>query len=796
MARWTFTWRTSRGSRSVVAAFVLVMLMFQAGSALAQTPDEACAADSLYLISPEILDLRLETTGRRGLTISWPNMDLSQATCFSLKNTEDLGFKVEVAGGFGDRVDRVFHFFSRHGFGEIGALQSENIIVEWQNEGPSTYGNVGGEMNLANNGGIWRYNAGSGWTQVNNQLPMYWLQANTVGLASGSGDFMVAGFSRGVSPESNPVGLFTFDGTAWTQIADTTFTDERLITNIAISPANNDMFAVGTARNGLFVTTNGGQTFDQWTLEFDPGFENMPTNFNVPVVEWSQNQIYAFVNNFGLFISPDNGASFVRSDLLVPDDLDKDPADQELILPTVNGLSFDPANPNRVAASLSFHGAYESTDAGLTWHDLYGDLVVPDPNPDPLERERGLWITTGLDIVYDEISPQTMILGVKQRGLYRSVDGGDHWVLVGDSVQPENRANILKIDMVRLAGSPGTIFALEDNYSLLRSIDSGATWEHFAQQPILNKGYFLLGSAGGDGNLTMGSWGGGMFIPGTPISLTDTYSTTTSVELRDMDLGLDITFSAGPYQLGDSFDLTCQTFQGWAVWRGSAHRPEEMTLLGLFDRVNPEDCFEGYCGDVNIEIVPNCFAAKRAACFDISNPDTLRFFDEEIYNGFTYNYSVTSFDYGNTALTTPENNSNEMIFSPRFEGDLIEDGGISPFPGPGNQTPIQINEPIAEGEEGAEEIFVFPNPLRTGAGFPSDEGGTVTFKNIPEGSKIMIYTTAGDRVIDLTPDTINGGNMQWNTRNSSGEVITSGVYLYMVDMVDREDYWGRLVVIR
>ena len=30
-----------------------------------------------------------------------------------------------------------------------------------------------------------------------------------------TGDFMVAGFSMGVTPESNPVGLFTYDGTAW-----------------------------------------------------------------------------------------------------------------------------------------------------------------------------------------------------------------------------------------------------------------------------------------------------------------------------------------------------------------------------------------------------------------------------------------------------------------------------------------------------------------------------------------------------------------------------------------------------
>ncbi len=789
LARWFPTIRIT------ASILVLAMLLFQAGSAWAQTPDEACAADSLYLISPEMLDLRLESTGRTGLTISWPNLDLTQATCFTLEDTEDLDFGVSVVGGFGDRVDRIFRFITEDE-GDIGVVQPQNVIVRWQNQGPDTYGNIGGEINLSNNGGIWRYSDGNGWSQVNAQLPMYWLQVNTVALATGSGGFMIAGFSRGVTAESNPVGLFTYDGTAWTQIADTTFTNTRLITGIAVSPASNEVFAVGTARDGLFITTDGGQTFEQWTVQFDPGYSPMLSNFQVNVVEWSQDRVYAAINNFGLFISPDNGANFNRSDLRVPPDLDSwNPGDPDSLKidPTINGLSFDPSNPDRVAAALSFHGIYESDDGGVTWHDLYGDLVVPDPETDPEEHVNGLWVNTGLDIVYDDVSPQTILLGVKQKGLYRSTDGGATWVLVGDALQPENRAEILDITMTRLAGSPGTVFVLENRYSLLRSTDSGATWEHFAPQPVISTGFFLVGDTG---ELTMGSWGGGIYIADTPISLADTYSTATSVELRSLDLGLDITFSSGSYHPFDSFDLVCQTFQGWAVWRGSSHQPEEMTLLGLFDRVNPEDCIEGYCGDTSIEVVPNCFAAKRAACFNLDNPDTIRFFDEEIFNGFTYNYSVTSFDYGNTALTTPENNSNSMIFSPRFEGDLIENGGISPFPGPGNQTLIQINAPVSIGEEGLEEIYVFPNPLRTGAGFPGAEGGSVTFSNMPEGSKLLVFTTAGDRIIDIGPEVIVGGNMHWDTRNSSGEVITSGVYLYKVEIPESEDYWGRLVVIR
>lgn len=805
--------RRSPNARTSVAVFVLVVLVLQVGGAWAQTPSEVCAADSLYLISPEAIDLKLETTGRRGLTISWPDMDLDQATCFSLKDTSALGFDVAAVGGFGDKVDRVFRFTSPDS-GTIGSDQPENIVVTWQNEGPATYGNIGGKINLTNNGGILRYTPAAGWTQANVGLPMNWLQANTVGMGLGTGGFMVAGFSGGVSPESDPVGLFKYDGTTWTRVAPDIFTKQTLVSSVAVSPNNNDYFAVGTARSGLFITTDGGATFTQWTTQFEPGFPNMPTNFVVGVVEWRDDRVFVFLKEFGLFISSDNGLSFVRSNLVVPQNLDSEVSPEGL--PVIRALSFHPTDPQRLAASLDFHGAYESRDGGGTWQDLYGDLVVPD------EEEPGAWVKTGLDLVYDEVIPETMVLAVRQVGLFRTTNGGVNWVRVGETVQPSNLGDLLRVSLTRLASTPGTLFAMEDLHSLLYSTDSGATWDSFDQQPQLNKGYFLADNTDGSGGLTLGSWGGGMYVPGTLLSLSDTYTTITSVGLRDLDLGLDISFSAGILLPGDFFQLICQTFQGWAVWRGPSHDRNQMTLIGLFDRVNHEDCFEGYCGDLNIEIVPNCFAAKRAACFQCqyphnlggppselpcsqelpdswdysASPDTIRFFDEEIYNGFIYNYAVSSFDYGNTARVTPENNSNAMLFSPRFDGDYIENGGISLFPGSGNITSIQINEPLGVGDEGYDEIYVFPNPLRSEEGFPRDEGGTVTFKNIPDGSSIMVFTSAGDKIIDIGPETILGGNIHWNANNDSGEPITSGVYLYKVILEGRDDYWGRLVVIR
>jgi hypothetical protein len=257
-----------------------------------------------------------------------------------------------------------------------------------------------------------------------------------------------------------------------------------------------------------------------------------------------------------------------------------------------------------------------------------------------------------------------------------------------------------------------------------------------------------------------------------------------------MDLGLTMTVGAGALEVGSAFRVVGQTFQGWAVWRSAVDDPDNMTMVGLYDRVNQEDCIVGYCGDDSYEVKPRCFAAKRAACFDLDTPDTVRFFDDEIYNGFGYNYAVTSFDYGNTALNTPENNSASLLFSPRWRGD---EG--SPFAGPGNREFFRINEPAA-GPTAGDEIYAYPNPVRLGAGFPGAEGVRVGITNLPVGSRVRVFTTAGDEVNELGPETQVGGQIYWNTDNYAGEQVAAGVYLYKVDMPQRSAYWGRIAVIR
>ena len=95
-----------------------------------------------------------------------------------------------------------------------------------------------------------------------------------------------------------------------------------------------------------------------------------------------------------------------------------------------------------------------------------------------------------------------------------------------------------------------------------------------------------------------------------------------------------------------------------------------------------------------------------------------------------------------------------------------------------------------------ETIYVYPNPLRRDAGIPGSEGETVVFTNLPPQSRVRIFTTAGDDVINLGWDNMREGNIYWRTVNRDNEPVSPGVYLFKVESPAREEFWGRLVIIR
>ena len=79
-------------------------------------------------------------------------------------------------------------------------------------------------------------------------------------------------------------------------------------------------------------------------------------------------------------------------------------------------------------------------------------------------------------------------------------------------------------------------------------------------------------------------------------------------------------------------------------------------------------------------------------------------------------------------------------------------------------------------------VKVFPNPVDMGA----SARNTVKFANLTLNPVISIYTISGEFVVTLTPDASNlnndgaSGKAEWDGKNSQGELVQRGMYIYLI----------------
>lgn len=70
-------------------------------------------------------------------------------------------------------------------------------------------------------------------------------------------------------------------------------------------------------------------------------------------------------------------------------------------------------------------------------------------------------------------------------------------------------------------------------------------------------------------------------------------------------------------------------------------------------------------------------------------------------------------------------------------------------------------------------VRIFPNPF-----YPNKGQGYVTFKDMPAGAKLSIYSLSGDLIYETVSN--GSGNAYWEGRNKKGFYVGSGVYLCVV----------------
>ncbi len=768
----------------IVRAFALagaLVLAMQALPVGAQTTPAVCEQDSLRLLSPDRDGMRVSLSrGQRfGAVVQWADLDDAITTCAVPIDTAGFGPTVYLDGAYADIVDRKLRFTTSFG-GVVGSPDVNSVLLTWSNVNQQFTGQISGEVNLSNNGGL-RYlpTGDTEWARGNAGLPQFMTRMDMNAFAVSprvDGRYLVhpvGRLGRGLwyKPDHD---------SDWRRIGADLFPDlsveEWTITAAAFSPEEDGTFVIGTSNEGLYLTRDGGATFTQIRDELSAvGSWNRRS---VTAIDWTAgDELLVAVRDLGLFISDDGGVEFDLLDSFVVPAVF--PTSSQSVPPTINALVN--AGGGRYIAAIENFGIYETINGGADWEWKWTELLAPGASP-----------TNALRAVVDPADPDVLLVASRTQGIFRTDDNGDDW----DQIEYFNLDGDLEtIDVTSAVNgliwdSYGSRFlAAHNTQGLLSSVD-GVTWEMPAGlQTGIRTVKNLLAGDGVVADVLMPSYAGGIYVPGTALNLSDTIKKNlTQAGYRNLDFGMTIAFSDGVVPVNGGFGLLFQDFQGYAVWRSEIANPEQLELVGVFDKNNPESCIEGYCGAPSYNVVQRCYADKRAACFDFSDPDTVKFFDNNIYDGFVYQYAVTTFDYGNTATASPSSMNSDQLFSSRYTGDPL-----TIFPGEGNLMEFRVNLEAAEAA-GEEEIYVVPNPLRhTSAGMTQGLAGReIHFRNLPPESRVQVFTVDGDLVADLSSDTQQGHTISWLTE----EDLASGVYIYKVEMPSRDDYFGKLVVIK
>jgi len=274
-----------------------------------------------------------------------------------------------------------------------------------------------------------------------------------------------------------------------------------------------------------------------------------------------------------------------------------------------------------------------------------------------------------------------------------------------------------------------------------------------------------------------------------------------------LDLGLELRFTSGDIKTQAQFVVGLEDFEGYHIWRGIETDGSDLQIVG---ELSKEEAFKGGApgGSVSdsvywYEVIPDLRidgsyrSPSSIEClgFKIELADTLAanellWFDCNTFNGFNYQYMVTTFDRGYSVTSGRQGLAKISRCQPIWDvaldslcmTELVE-------------MPIQVDP-----QSNLNAVYAVPNPYRTGGSrlttenyhnFPDDK---IRFVNVPSVCTIKIFTISGDLVWDYAHN--GGGNIEWDAINRGGESVASGVYIYKVEDPGGGQMFGRLIIIR
>jgi photosystem II stability/assembly factor-like uncharacterized protein len=262
---------------------------------------------------------------------------------------------------------------------------------------------------------------------------------------------------------------------------------ERLhVVALAIDPLTPTTVYASTASGDVFRSTNGGGNWSALnagrtiryahSLIVDP---RTPTTLYMsgPPVDWQPGQpgLPPWTGG-GVLKSTDEGKSWHAVNTGLPTTMVRGET-----IPLIPSLAIDPQTPSTLYAATEA-GLFMTTDGGNNWRAVLKQPAIA-----------GLRLTT---VVIDPQTSTTIYVGSARSlpgssgGVFKSIDGGDHWIVASNSGLSIPDIQILAID----PRSPATLFAAvastlpSDGYlspttgggftpgGLFKSTDGGRTW--------------------------------------------------------------------------------------------------------------------------------------------------------------------------------------------------------------------------------------------------------------------------------------------------------------------------------
>jgi len=268
---------------------------------------------------------------------------------------------------------------------------------------------------------------------------------------------------------------------------------------IAIDPVEpNTLFAGSGKGDGLFKSTNGGETWQTVA-----GFRNQSI-LDISFDPADHRTIWV-ATFWYVYKSEDGGSTWIRFDPGRQDgysyywSLAIDPSDSNTVY--VGTAGYD--------ASDDYARVYKTTDGGATWqatsliadHNVVGFAINPQNTQEIWAVTGPIWVTEGsiyrsqdggaswseintgfepgwfYSVVINPQNPSIVYVG-GENGLYRTRDGGESW----SQLEPNYGCRGLAL----APGNPNTVYAgwIENSAAISKSTDGGDTWVTYRIAPL------------------------------------------------------------------------------------------------------------------------------------------------------------------------------------------------------------------------------------------------------------------------------------------------------------------------